>query len=292
VGLWGGRLFLGPAIPFALSLFGAAGYARTEGQGEVALGLEVGILLPLVRRFSIGVEPAAVQVACDTRFSTCTASTYATLGQLIVPIGRETWLGAGGPRWSWQQRALVGSWFGLAFGWAYERVPGAGKAEASPPAWDPPRPDEVVAYRSAPWSEFVYFAATALSTAENQLVAAGLEVRRDRDRWDRRSGLAAAFGLELGHGVVDGSRADSVAALPTLRAYLVPDRLAVALVPALVRVGALAGHATGVDVAGRLGLALALGRVELEVDSPPLSYVARDRWHAVPFSVRLGLLFD
>jgi hypothetical protein len=292
IGLWGGWVFVGPAVPFALSLFGAAGYSRTEGSGQLGLGVEVGLLLPLVQRFAIGIQPAALQVACDTHFGDCTASAYATLGQLIVPLGRETWLGAQGPRWSWEQRAFAGTWFGLGFGWAYERVPRGLPAAGSAAAWDPPRFDEVVAYRSAPWSELVYFAATAASTAENQLVGAGLEVRRDRDRWDQRSGLAPAFAIELGHGVVDGSRADSVAAIPTLRAYVVADRLAVALVPALLRVGALAGHATGVDVAGRIGITLDLGRVELEVDSPPLSYVARDRWHAVPFSARLGLLFD
>jgi hypothetical protein len=78
----------------------------------------------------------------------------------------------------------------------------------------------------------------------------------------------------------------------TLRLYLVPDRIAVTATPALVRVGTLGGRAVGVDVAGRAGVAFELGRVEIDADSPPLSYVSRSRWHALPFSVRLGLRFD
>jgi hypothetical protein len=61
--------------------------------------------------------------------------------------------------------------------------------------------------------------------------------------------------------------------------------------PALVRVGALADRAVGVDVAARAGLALEVGRIELAADSPPLSYVARWRWHALPFTIRLGVWF-
>ena len=47
-----------------------------------------------------------------------------------------------------------------------------------------------------------------------------------------------------------------------------------------------------VDVAARAGLALELGRIELELDSPPLSYLSQARWHALPITMRLGLRFD
>ena len=56
--------------------------------------------------------------------------------------------------------------------------------------------------------------------------------------------------------------------------------------------GALGGRAVGVDVAARAGVVLEVGRLELAIDSPPLSYVSRARWHALPFTVRLGLRFD
>src|SRR6185295_9094345 len=105
-GLWGGQLFLGPAVPFALALFGAAGFSRADGSDRLAAGLELGLLLPLVRRFAIGVEPAGVELGCSTRFDRCTTRTFATLGQLIVPLGAATWLGAQGPRWSWDTRTF------------------------------------------------------------------------------------------------------------------------------------------------------------------------------------------
>ena len=57
----------------------------------------------------------------------------------------------------------------------------------------------------------------------------------------------------------------------------------------MIRVGAFADRAVAFDVAGRAGIALELGRLELEVDSPPLSYVSQARWHALPITMRLGL---
>jgi hypothetical protein len=59
----------------------------------------------------------------------------------------------------------------------------------------------------------------------------------------------------------------------------------------VLRVGALAGRSLGVDVAGVVAAGLIVGRLELSVESPPLSYVARERWYPHPVSVRLGLVF-
>jgi len=47
-----------------------------------------------------------------------------------------------------------------------------------------------------------------------------------------------------------------------------------------------------VDVAARAGVVLEVGRLEVAVDSPPLSYVSTARWHALPITVRLGLRLD
>jgi hypothetical protein len=293
VDLYGGRLFLGPAVPFALALLGAAGYSRADGNGHLDAGVELGLLLPLVRRFAIGLEPAGFAVTCSSGVNHCTGEAFATLGQLLVPVGRSAWVGALGPRWSWQTRSLEGRWFGLGFGWAYESLPALPKhAEEDVLAWDPPSFGEVRAYRMSRTTQLLYVAATAASTANNQAVGGGLEVRWDLDRWNRRSGLAPALGIEIARGTVQGSLGDTLAILPTLRAYVLPARLAGVVVPALVRVGTMDQHATAADVAGRVGAALDVGRVELEVDSPALSYVSTARWNARPFSVRLGLMFD
>jgi hypothetical protein len=72
----------------------------------------------------------------------------------------------------------------------------------------------------------------------------------------------------------------------------VPDRVWVGGSPAALRVGVLDGQTIGADVAGVLALGLIVGRMEVTVESPSLSYVARDRWHALPIAVRLGLLWD
>jgi hypothetical protein len=64
------------------------------------------------------------------------------------------------------------------------------------------------------------------------------------------------------------------------------------LTPAALRLGAQYGHSFGADVAGRLSVALDLARVEIAVDSPPLSYVSTARWYGLPPTIRLGVLVD
>ena len=293
-GLWGAGLFMGPATPFLLGVSGSVGVSRTEGVGQLGAGAHLSLLLPLVRRFTIGVAPAGLQVVCSTHFESCQADVVATLGNLIVPLGSEAWLGVEGPRWSWTERTVGPSWIGLAFGWSHEDVP-----RFDPPSpeavatWDPPAPDEVRSYRHTRSTRSVFLATTAASRPDNAFVGAGLDWRWDRDRWNRRAGFGPGLQAEIDAGRIDGTeQGGNLAVAPTLRYYLLPDRLALTATPALVRVGALADHAVAVDVAARAGIALDLGRVELEVDSPPLSYVSQARWHALPITVRLGLLFD
>jgi hypothetical protein len=294
VGLWAGRFFYGPATPFALGAVGGAGYARAAGIGQLGAGVRLGLVLPLVRRFAIGVAPAGLQVNCQTDLRGCGTDVTATLGELLVPLGASTWLGLEGPRWSWIDRTFSGPWVGLALGWSHESGP-----HPDPPSpeaaltWDPPRPDEVTAFRHARSTRAVYLATTVVSRAENSYVGVGLDWSLDRDRWDRRAGLAPEVQLEVDGGAIDGAtRGGAVAVAGMLRGWVLPDRLALALTPALVRVGAIADRAVGLDVAGRAGVALSIGRLELGVDSPPLSYLSHARWHALPFTVRLGVRFD
>jgi hypothetical protein len=252
------------------------------------------LLLPLVRRVAIGALPAGAQVECTTKLKACTIDAVATVGNLIVPLGEQFWLGIQGPRWSWSDRAFTGNWAGLMFGWAHEKeVRGDPSAKEAALVWDPPRPEDVHAFRESRWTLLPYVGATGASTADNEFVAAGLAYRRDHDRWDRRSGLGFGFELEARHGVINGNAAAGAVSLaPLLTAYLLPNRLALTAVPALVQIGDLSAHGFGADVAGRLGLAFDLGKAEIAVDSPPLSYLSRQRWHTLPISVKLGVLFD
>jgi hypothetical protein len=198
-----------------------------------------------------------------------------------------------GPTWSWTRGALETRRLALALGWAHERtppfVPPDPEAVAS---WRPPAVEEVHAFRRGPATRLAFFEGAVGATSSNNFVAAGLQLRRDRDRLDRRAGLGAGLSLELRHGIDDGSRGNVVVLSPTGHVYVVPQRLALIAEPARVSVGALGGHALAGDLAGRLGLALDLGAVEAAIESPPLSYLTPSRSRALPFSVRIGLMLE
>lgn len=292
-GLWGGRLFYGPALPFALSLTAGVGFDRRAQESGVLAATGLGIYLPLVRRFAIGASPAGVALSCDVHFQACATTLFATLGEVLIPLPHATWLGVQGPRWSWNERALSGPIVALALGWSHEQAPTGGAFGAGVVrGWNPPSPDDVVAYRAALTSWLFFFMASAASTADNRSVGVGVELRRDRDRWNRRAGWAPALSVAVMDGVTHGSRGLNVAVAPILRFHLLPDRVWIGGSPAALRVGALDGQSIGADVAAVLALGLIVGKLELAVESPPLSYVSRDRWHALPVPLRLGLLWD
>jgi hypothetical protein len=294
VGLWGARLFMGPAAPFLLGLGGAVGFHRRDGVDELAGTAQLSLLLPLVRRFTIGVAPAGFQVACHTHFESCQTDVVATLGELLVPLGAAAWLGVEGPRWSWTERSVGPAWIGLSLGWSHEALPAFEQPSPEGVAtWDPPAPEEVRSYRRTRSSREVFLAATVGSRPDNMFVGAGLDWRLDRDRWNRRAGFDPGAQVEIDAGRIDSDAAGaSLAVAPTLRAYVLSDRIAVTATPALMRVGAFADRAVAFDVAARAGLALEIGRLELEADSPPLSYVSQSRWHGLPITMRLGLRFE
>ena len=295
--LWGSRFFYGPAVPFALLLSGGAGYERVStvdgktGQLTGALGL--GLALPLVRRFTVGFAPAGLAVSCDVHLAHCAPILFATLGELVIPLPASMWLGLEGPRWSWNDRALRGPLVALALGWSHEDRPTARPPdEASARDWDPPAPGEVSAYRAAPVTWALSLAATAGSTAENEWLGGQFDVRWDRDRWDRRAGFGPGVSLAVARGSIDGAHGSAVTLAPSLVWYAMPNLLGAALVPVALRVDTRDGHDPRVDAVGLLSVVLDVARVEIAVDSPPLSYVSTARWHALPLAVRLGLLLQ
>jgi hypothetical protein len=291
--LWGSQLFYGPAVPFALLLSGGAGIERAAAGDNFVAAMGLGLALPLVRRFAIGFTPIGVALACDTGFDHCTTTPYATLGVLVVPLPHSLWLGLEGPRWSWNDRSLKGAVFALSLGWSHElRRKPPQIDERIVAAWDPPVPGEVLAYRSAPVSWVISFAATAASTDRDRWVGGQFDLRWDRDRWNQRKGPGAGLFLAAARGTIAGAYGNGLALGPTLFDYLAANRLALVATPASLRLNAQDGRTLGWDVAGLLSLIVDLTKIEVAVDSPPLSYVSRSRWHDLPVVVRLGLLLE
>jgi hypothetical protein len=291
-GGWGARLFYGPAAPFALSMTGGAGYSHGTDGNHLVAAAGLALYLPLIRRFSIGAAPAGVAIACDPHFHGCNATLFATLGALLIPLPHSTWLGVEGPRWSWSERDLRGPLVGLAFGWSHEQAPAiATIAPDTLAAWDPPAPGEVAGYRAATTSWMFFLATSVASTVENRWASGGVEVRWDRDRWNRRAGWAPALSFAVAGGSTDGVNGGTAILAPVIRFFFAPDRLWIGATPAALRIGASDTQSIHVDVAGLAAIGIVVGRLELSIASPPLSYVSVDRWHGLPFSARLGLLF-
>jgi hypothetical protein len=294
LGIWSSRLLYGPAIPFLLSLEGAVAIGHAPDEGDtLAARAGVGFLLPLVRRFAIGVSPLYFELPCDTHFDHCHPGWGATLGHLLIPIGGFGWVALQGPAWSWNQGAFRGSRVSLAFGWAHERSP-----RFVPPApevleaWRPPPRQGVTSFRRNRISRLIFITGTAGTTDANGFVGAGLAARLDRDRWNRRAGVAPGLSLELDNGRTDGTMGAVGTLSPELCTYILPSRLSVSVEPARLRVGALAGHTVGVDLGARLSVGVSIGVVEVSVASPFASYLAPSRWRLLPFSLRIGLFFD
>jgi hypothetical protein len=294
LGVWASDLRFRPALPFALGFTGTAGFVRADGRDTLVASAGVSLLLPLIRRFTIGATPAAVSVSCDAQFHLCSPDLVAVLGVVLVPLGETSWLGIEGPHWSWDTRSVGESWAGLAVGWSHERPPDRRTVDpAAALTWNPPRPDEVEAFRSMRSSKSIFLSTTVASRPENQFVGAGLSWRRDRDSWNRRAGIAPGLELGLEAGRIDGtSPGGALVAAPTVDVYVLPDRLAVTATPALVRYGAIADRALTFDIAARAGIRVEVARVELDIYSPPLSYVTEARWHGLPITARLGLQLD
>jgi hypothetical protein len=291
--LWGSQLFYGPAVPFALLLSGGVGIERAAAGDNLVAAMGLGLALPLIRRFTIGFAPIGVALACDTGFDHCTWTPYATLGVLLVPLPHSFWLGLEGPRWSWNDRSVRGAVFALSLGWSHEQTRKPPNIdERSVEGWDPPAPGEVQAYRSSPETWVVSFAATAGSTDRDRWVGGQFDLRWDRDRWNQRAGPGAGLSLWAARGTIAGAYGNGLALGPTLFDYLASNRLAIVATPASLRMNAPDGQSVGWDVAGLVSLVVDLTKIEVAVDSPPLSYVSKSRWHDLPVVVRLGLLLE
>ena len=222
-GAWGAKLFIGPAAPFVLALTSGAGYARSAGTGQLAAAVNFGLLLPLIRRFSIGASPVGVRVACDTHLAGCRADATAGPRRSADPPRRRDLAGRHGPDWSWTDRAIGRTWAGLAFGWSHQR---AGVAIRRRPT----RSRRGFRRASTRCARFAPRARPARSTWRRPWSRAP-RTRSRASGWNggaiATSGIGApgSSGLQLeidGGRIEQGQPGGGMAIAPTVRAYLLP----------------------------------------------------------------------
>jgi hypothetical protein len=283
VGLAAGATFaFRPLVPFVLRPLVHAGYERDEGRNGARFGADATLMLPALGTFAIGVTPLAVDVGC----SPCRTDLQAAPVIGSLHIVRGLWVEAEGPRWSWNDRTFRAPDVRLTLGWFTDIEPPAPGPPPNPANWDPP-PLSPRNYRASVGTLALFAGSTLRSDRDADRLSAGFGLRWDRDRWGRRAGLSPGVRLEGAYGDTDGRHGLTVAGGPTLQYHVVPDTIAVTAVPALLRAGA-----APTDVAGTLGIALQVNGLEVSLESPPLSYVSRDRWRGRPLTLRLALLLD
>jgi hypothetical protein len=125
----------------------------------------------------------------------------------------------------------------------------------------------------------------------------GLEVLFDRDRWNRRAGFALGARADTEYRPTEDGQHYGAVASPVARFYLVPNRLALEADPAMIDAGALRrsdGHVeASFDAALGGGVAaIPVGRVELDLETPRLSYRTGARVPGTSLGLRFGLALE
>ena len=279
-------------VPFLGRATAVLGYGRDRGVEQLFAGGELALLTPVLAQLALGGTPLSGQVACQPWLHDCDGDARATVVQaMIAPPHAHWWAELGGPSWSWLDRAWRGPRLSVSVGWNWDPVPKLRRRYPPPDGWSPPDL-EAGPYRTTRHSWQIFLASSAGATETQSLLGGGIEVRRDRDQWDRRSGWVPGLRLDVAGGTVEGNDGAVLGLAATVRYYLVPGVLALVASPAVFTLGPQSGSHVAPDLAGRIGVAFAFGSIELSLDSPSLSYLSRDRWHARPLSARLGFFVD
>ena len=220
-GLWGAKLFFGPDDAVRPRVHGGAAYSRADGVGQIVAGTNLALLLPLVRRFTIGAAPIGVRLVCDMHFQLCRGM-WSPAWRLADPARRRDLAGRRrAPAGRGRTRAIS-----AVLGWPVVRlVVRAIRHRRDPPApnaladWDPPPVADVHAFRSARLTRTVYMAATAISATQNTFAGFGLEWRWDRDVGTAAPGSRRGFSWRL---TVAGLTGPRRAAAPPSRRCCAP----------------------------------------------------------------------
>ncbi len=277
------------SLPFVPAATAAASWRRVAGVERYAFGIDLALLVPISSTIALGTTPAAAELACDEN-GACAADLHATSIHLWWFLEAGPWLALAGPRWSWVERGWVGPIASLAAGWAFDV-----DMSGSPPRrrfgdarWVPPSLAEA-SYRRGVVARALLFESTVLSTAEDHAVGVVFEARWTRDRWDHRTGLSFGVATAITHGRSAGRSFDELVLSPALRYWLAPHVFALTAEPLVGGAGYdRDGKEVVWDLAGRAGVSLMIGQVELALSGPRISYLDEERRSWRPFTARLG----
>jgi hypothetical protein len=278
------------------------GYGRFDGSGRWLSRLELSFLMPIWDRLGIGASPVSLGFSCWQDFSSCRGDVLSLPVRLSYFSDLGFWIDVTGPEYSWIDRTWshrLGFSIGAAFDIldrlnpsshrdprpAHAEAQAQGQAEAEPP-WDPPPMPDLLRYHRPP--SFAVFVEGAVIDAEtDHQIAAGFEIRRERDADNRRAGLGWGLELSYQNGALDDHRLDDVRIVPGLRYYLIAGFLSLRVSPLALAIGKWGDDFfldAGVDVA----LSVSLSGLEISVGGPRLSYVHRAQNRMTPLALRVS----
>lgn len=264
------------------------GYARVGGVGMAAGRAEMSFLIPIWDRLGVGLAPVVGTLMCATGPFECHGDLLTQTVRLSFFSDLGIWIDVGGPEFSWIDRVWldrVAFTAGVAFD-IVGKLTGhrPSRPDKSPPPWDPPELQGDLLERSP--NAFAFFVAGDLvSSDDDHLVGVGVEVRRERDRHNRRAGLGLGVELAYERGRINGDRLDDGRLIPWASYFLVPGFLSLRVSPLAFSMGKREDDLY-VDLGAAAQLSVSISAVEVALSGPRFSYVHRDDNQLFPVSLR------
>ncbi|WP_437315565.1 hypothetical protein [Sorangium sp. So ce385] len=302
--------FNGLSFPFVYAPEIEAGIRRKDSRSNVLLSTNISLSLPILDNVLIGVTAFSLELdAPDLK----NPRIGANIPRVDLYLFDALHLSLSGPRFSWESQKFEGEPFTIGIATAFGKTVPNYNDSGSPTRFGEqrfgrdakrwhlrPLNDD---FQTSPYSFILTLVGGNVLPVDNEstFLTPALEVSRDRDRINRRSGLGGSglgVGARLGGVRHKASNYDEfgVALGTPLRYYIIPDFLALVMSPIEAELTHRVhekenGSGLRFDIGVEAGAAITLlNSLEVGLFSPRFSYVHLDRVKGTNLGVRFALV--
>lgn len=308
----GSALFTDVTLPLVPLLELEGGCRRIDGRCKPVLGIQTSLFVPLTEGFSLGVTPLSL-LGHFGDDGEVTLGAHVIRGDLYLLDA--LWLSVAGPKYESLHRSFDAEMIAVSIGWAWsgklprdEEKPGGVRfqvdsrrlASAAPEPrgerWAPPPLFQRYQRDTVTTLVHILGGTVLPEHSDGWYSLGGLEVLWDRDRRNRRAGVALGGRVDTQYRRTRDEQFFTAIGGPVVRGYLIPDRLALELAPLATDAGYRRADGDGnafFDVGGEASLSvMPLNRLEIGVESPRLSYRAGARVGGTNLGLRVGFALE